>query len=592
MPPIAFAQVADFTGGLNFRADQFQLAPNESPSMLNVEIDPRGGVFSRAGYKATSLDPIVSAGQTWNPKQLYNYKGTTPQIMLTTGYVPGSPSGIEGAIYHSSGGNFSLLTTVVGGVSVQLPVSNQAGASMTTWASTLYISPGFLNSNSYKWNVGDANATALTPSGPIWQPYAQPTGGYMPRASLCTVHANKMFVADTYENGTVYPNRLRWSHEGLPEDWFQDDYIDIEAGGQGIRGIYVVDGQLLIFKPKAIYLLMGYDADSFQLVELSTTLGIDYPTQAVAGNGGVYFFDYPNGLYFYSRNGITDLFERLRPMIINNEVNPSGINSISCSWVNQRLWLSMPYRKAKFGSAPTYPTVNFIFDPSIGRGRGAFTMFQTSPRLSDDATPVAIDGFGLVGGCDWRNAQDEPLYLMICPDDDCAVVYSVDDYDNVNDELWDPAYVNPAPEPPGAFVPTGKFNSNYTTSWFDDGRYVQLKTFTKPNYVFKETGQTTALSLRVYKDFNESNAIWTKAVVINGTNTGGLYGVSNYAEANYGAVTSGAIIKRTGISNLGRGYAIQLEFIGPTSSETVYPGRNWGLNSIAYKYKRRKVRGN
>jgi len=86
MAQIAFNQLADFTGGLNFRADQFQLAPNESPSMLNVEIDPRGGVFSRAGYKAKHTNPVVTVSTAWNPKRLFNYKGTTPQIMLTTGF--------------------------------------------------------------------------------------------------------------------------------------------------------------------------------------------------------------------------------------------------------------------------------------------------------------------------------------------------------------------------------------------------------------------------------------------------------------------------------------------------------------------------
>lgn len=45
MAKVRVRELKDFTGGLNFRADQFQLADNESPDMLNVEIDPRGGVF-------------------------------------------------------------------------------------------------------------------------------------------------------------------------------------------------------------------------------------------------------------------------------------------------------------------------------------------------------------------------------------------------------------------------------------------------------------------------------------------------------------------------------------------------------------------
>jgi hypothetical protein len=57
---ILFDQIRDFTGGINFRADQFQLAPNESPSIINMEIDPRGGVFTRAGYIKNQKVYLVS----------------------------------------------------------------------------------------------------------------------------------------------------------------------------------------------------------------------------------------------------------------------------------------------------------------------------------------------------------------------------------------------------------------------------------------------------------------------------------------------------------------------------------------------------
>ena len=62
--------------------------------------------------------------------------------------------------------------------------------------------------------------------------------------------------------------------------------------------------------------------------------------------------------------------------------------------------------------------------------------------------------------------------------------------------------------------------------------------------------------------------------------------------ATYGFSTEGAALKRKGISPLGRGFAIQLQFLGPDEStyEDQFPGRKWGLNSIAYKYKRRKIR--
>lgn len=574
MVAINFQQVADFTGGINFRADQFQLAPNESPSMLNVEIDPRGGVFSRAGYQTKHTSPISFTG-TWNPKGLYDFRGASPTIILTTGYS--SPN--NGRVYKSSGNNF---TTIDSGSSTPLDVLSPNGASFATWEQTLYIALGASATNMYKWDTGSTYATSLSASGPTWQPYAQPTGGYMPRSELCVAHANKVFVANTYENGTAYPNRLRWSHENRPEDWYQDDYIDINAGGDGIRGIIVVDGQLLIFKQKAVYLLMGYDADSFQLVELSTNLGIDYPQQCVFGAGGVFFFDYPNGLYFYSRNGITDIFERIRPIIINGEVNSNRLYDITCSFVNNRLWLSMPYQNKNIGLPPDYPSVNFIFDPSIGPN-GAYTMFQSAPSLSDDATPVAIPGFGLVSGCEWRDGNDDAWYLMINPDDDFPYVYYVDNYDYTSDDVLEGATPSLS----------GKFKTTYRTSWFDDGRYVQLKSFLRPYFVMKEVESITYIKMNIYKNFNESTTSGgTRIINLSPTVTGGVYGTGNYGTATYGVDTVGASIKRKGIAPLGRGYAVQLEFIGPDdSTDPLATGRKWGLNSIAYKYKRRKIRG-
>ena len=577
MVAINFQQVADFTGGINFRADQFQLAPNESPGMLNVDIDPRGGVFSRAGYQTKHSSPISFSG-AWNPKGLYDFRGATPTIMLTTGYQ--TTGAVDGRVYHSSGGNFSTLDS---GSATPLDVKSTNGASMTTWEQTVYIALGASATLMFKWETANTYATSLAASGPTWQPYAQPTGGYMPRAELCLAHANKMFVANTYENGVAYPNRLRWSHENRPEDWYQDDYIDINAGGEGIRGIVIVDGQLLIFKQKAIYLLMGYDADSFQLVELSTNLGIDFPQQATYGAGGVFFFDYPNGLYFYDRNGITDIFERIRPIIINNEVNTTVLDDITLSFINNRLWVSMPYQNKNVGLPPTYPSVNFIFDPTIGT-RGAYTMYQSAPGISDDATPVLIPGFGLLSGTEWRDGNDDAWYLMINPDDDFPYVYYVDNYDYTSDDVLSGA--TPSLD--------GRFRTAYRTSWFDDGRYVQLKSFLRPYFVMKEVDSPTYIKLNIYKNYNESSPNGgTRIINLTPTVTGGTYGTGTYGTAVYGVDTVGASIKRKGIAPLGRGYSVQLEFIGPdeTTDIVLAPGRKWGINSIAYKYKRRKIRG-
>ena len=592
MANIIVQEAFNFTGGLNFRADQFQLKPNESPGMLNVEIDPRGGVFSRAGFQKLNTTAITFAG-AWNPKTIYNYKYTgSPRIMLSTG-LQDAATPIDGKVYVSSGGDFSYLDSAS---STPLVVESLNGASFTQWEDTLYIALGKNATQMYKWIVGDTYATALAASGPTWQPYQLPVGGYMPRAELTIAHANKLFVANTYEDGTAYSNRLRWPHESSPENWFQDDYIDIIAGGDGIRGIQIVDGQLLIFKPKAVYLLMGYDADSFQLVEVTTNLGIDTPQQAIAGNGGVYFFDWPQGLFFYNRNGVNDIFERIRPLIINGEINPIATNTITLSFVRNRVWISLPYRAGDEGAPPLYASVNLIFDATIGPN-GAYSMFQTAPSFEEDV-PSGVSGFALLSGCDWRTSDDTPYYLMTGQDDDLPCVYFVDDYNYVDDDIATGAGFN------------GRYPSYYTTSWFSDATYAQLKTFIRPYFVFKDVPIDTIIRLNRYKNYDETNPIGgTRSIFLAPTTGGAVYSLNDASpgevyvadpppepllanSATYGFSTEGAALKRKGISPLGRGFAIQLQFLGPdeTTYEVQFPGRKWGLNSIAYKYKRRKIR--
>lgn len=567
MVGVLFNQKNDFTGGLNYRADQFQLAANESPDILNMEIDPRGGVFTRAGWRFVNQIPfVIQSGAPWNPKAIFNYTSGAdgPLVMVGTGWqiAPPASTVYEGTVFYSTGGNFTEVPSASG----EIKVYQENGPSFAQWEDKLYIALGNGPSNktAARWDGETSNnAVFLSQSGPTWQKYELPVGGFFPTAQLITTHANKMFVADTWENGTHYPNRLRWSHENSPENWFEDDYIDINVGGDGIRGLAIVDGQLVIFKPKAMYLLMGYDADNFQLVELSTTLGIDYPWQCVAGDGGVYFFDYPKGLFFYNRNGIQDIFTKLRPILINGQVNKSALDKISVAYINQRCWLALPYDGTD--APPTYAAVNFIFDQTIGEF-GSYTLFQSA------------DGYGMWGGIDWRDASDTVYHLAIRKNSN-FVVY-VDDYDNNEDDVWNVST---------AAINLTEFASTYRTSWFDDDRYVQQKTFVAPEFVMKEVEAATQIKINIYYNFDSTTVARSQTIALNPITTGGIYGTSVYGTGVYGISTVGASIF---VGNaIGKANSVQLEFVGPTDANTNTPGREWGINSISYKYKRRNIKG-
>src|SRR5215207_3373652 len=64
--------VVDFTGGINLRPEAFQLQPNELPDMLNMEVDPRGGINTRKSWKCSSETPITT--DTWNPHNAYTHR--------------------------------------------------------------------------------------------------------------------------------------------------------------------------------------------------------------------------------------------------------------------------------------------------------------------------------------------------------------------------------------------------------------------------------------------------------------------------------------------------------------------------------------
>ena len=73
----------DFTGGLNYRADAYQLADNESPDMLNVDIDPRGGFSQRNGIKDYNASAIGSiAGGSFDPHRVFAWDGNTRQLFV------------------------------------------------------------------------------------------------------------------------------------------------------------------------------------------------------------------------------------------------------------------------------------------------------------------------------------------------------------------------------------------------------------------------------------------------------------------------------------------------------------------------------
>ena len=539
MSNVAVERYDDFTGGLNLRADQFQLARNESPDMLNVEIDPRGGVFTRGAMREINSSAIPYA-TTWNPQRLYAFNGATPNLMLTT----------NNRVFKSTGGNFSVLEYSAGNPVVP---QQEHGACFAEWSDTLYMCMGIAGSGGYKWTSGATYATALTASGTNpndWQAYGSPIGGKMPTAQHLIVHANKMFAANTTENGIAQPNRLRWSHESLPEDWLFDDYIDFEGGGVGITGIAVVAGQLVVFKKNAIYIVYGYETADFQVVQLTSTLGCDSHDWIASSETGVYFYSHANGLYFYNGTTLVDLFENIRPIYPLGYVNDAAESAVSVSYIGRRVWVSLPYSKT---TAATDPTISFVYDPTIRNG--SWVAHKTS------------DGYGLLGGTNFTPTGGVTGSYMIHPT--LPRVLRVDVYDEEKDLIG---------------TTQQNFDSYYRTGWVDGRSYSQKKMFRRPDFVVKQADTERLINIKVYHNYEEALGNERKSfnLTLPASGRGMKWGSGQWGVDRWGVIAEGAQLMRG--SNLGLARSVQLLFTGPS-------GLAWGIDSIAYKYNPRKITG-
>lgn len=527
----------DFTGGLNLRADQFQLAPNETPRMLNMEIDPRGGLFSRGAMRRINAAPITT---NWRPENLVPFygKGSAHYLFASTSSLGAS----NGSVYWSTGSSFTDSA---------IPVSSEFGASFAPWGESVYVATG-LTTPSYVWN-GNTSQQSLTAAGTAWQnDYQNPstTTKYFPQAQNVVTHAGKVFAASVREGGVNYPNRIRWSHPNNPTNWAFNDYIDINDGGSDITAIAIHSGQLIVFKANAVFAILGYDSDTFQVVDISRTVGALSPRAVVSTEQGVYFFSYPDGLMLWDGQKIMDLFEPIRPAIILKQIDPSSIFKTQVNYVHKRVWVSVAYSET---ATLSYLSASFIFDPTIGE-EGTWLMFQTA------------DGKGASGGTSFIQGDGNIIHAIAHPT--VADVLSVDLYTQTTDNINASELA---------------FTTRYRTKWQDAGQYSQKKMFRRPDIVAKQSATATAVNVSVYRDYEEAAGSEFKNFSLNMPQSGSamIWGVSTWNNASWGTAGVGAQVING--NNIGLARSIQLEFSGPG-------GKSWGLDSYSLKYVPRRIK--
>lgn len=541
----------DFTGGLNLRANAFQLGKNESPDLLNVDIDPRGGFASRVGAEQLTTDPLglgAPNSEDFTPTEVcrvYAWNRKNPQLIVTT---KSQFCVSEGGVYDNFNMQLEVGGTHTWGVGLEQFEQKDATDSLLYGCSTIY--GGF--------TFNGTTTTDLTQSGPgEWQDdLSTPSGTHMPLADHIAAHVDRMWVASTVEDGTAYPYRLRFSHPLFPQSWRELDYIDIPDGGTQITGITSFNGNLIVFKDHGLFILSGYSTDTFQLIPISLKHGCVNPLAFAELDGVLYFFDGTMGLFAFDGVRLQNLFEPIAPAFEKDPTYTSGDNWTLHEWANIRVWVGG--RRVWLSDIDGKAT--YVFDPTLGRG-GAWTRYRMS------------DGNAFGHGCDFNG--------LVVYSSGAMVPYAELDNRNVilyrdksrYDEYWDGG--------------NHLYDSYYTSRWQDAGNISVKKRWRRIDMVCKQPNPDYAsdydIDVKAFYDWQEGAVRRTSLSTVKavGASNPFIWGVSNWGEANWGGVIEGAQYVRS--APLGPARAVQVKISGPH-------GVPWGVDSLTYKFNFRRLK--
>lgn len=326
-----------FSGGLNLRSDQFNLGDNESPDLLNVVVDPRGGIRMRDGVDRRNTTALSADVQgLWG----LHTEGGTHQLMVN----------YDTKVAYSTTANFTDLT----GITARTAGSRVYGITMNNVA---YGVSG--DKVSFKWDGSTASDLGTTLDG---------SSGNFPQAQYVAFWNNFAWVADTVESATSHKSRVRWSYANQPEKWAAADYVDIDVGEHGdyITALVPMGDRLLVFKTNSVHAIYGWDSDSFQVVTLTHSVGSVPLSSPVSTPQGTYFWYGQEGVYLYDGERFMWLFAKLQPAIDDGRVTFGSPPQLA--WGNNKLYVSVDWTAE---GATTRRTL--MFDPTLS-DFGAWTM--------------------------------------------------------------------------------------------------------------------------------------------------------------------------------------------------------------------------
>lgn len=559
--PYRYDEKSDFKGGLNLRADQFNIAENESPALLNVDVDPRGGVRRRDAVtkiNSTALDDdivnLISHYEEGQNQVLAAVATATETKLLWNDDVTGDFDG----------------TVSYGGTDVQFDTT-QPPRGVTFNGYTYIVNGKFLTSTGHttysvvRWSGADGSTALATPD-------IDGSDGHFPNARYTTTWAEYIWVAYTLEEGTTHKNRVRWSKVNDAENWTAADYIDIDIGEDGdhITAIIPDADRLLVFKENSIYAIYGFSSDSFEVRNITRTAGCRDGSQPVAATAGIFFWYAEEGIYLLSYDALAWAFERIKPAMTYDVGQPALTlgTAPSLMWFDERLWVSVDYQSDDnvSGSNQNNRRNVFVWDPSLTE-TGAWMRHDINARSLLAYRPTGDTHLGIAAT---SVITDVAEFNRISKLDQNA---DVDDYGAGSaDEIV----------------------SYYQTGWFIGNRPTFPKRWGKTRtvlladnnlriymYIYKDYDLSGWVSPAYYKDITgmDSPATWDTDP------SGSGDGVWDTSEWQAAGTSDRYLFARW--PTVGTAQAISLRFkVSPSVSKR----GKWGVTSIIGMYRTRRLR--
>lgn len=524
---VDFKTQRDFTGGLFLNRNGVQLDDNATSDCLNVDLDRRGGFYLRRGvapyYNAAAAAAIHSI------LPFYQSNGTNAVLI-----------GAGTAAYKWTGSAWASIFTGLTG-----PYRS------VTFKDRLYVVSA--GNQTQRWN-GTTNTAITDPAvTPSWNdnlsaPTSPASTGKFPKAAVACAYQNVMFVGNITENATAYPNRVRWSHPGYPEDWVSYHYIDIEPDdGDQITGLVPLQDRLIVFKHNSIHAIYGTPPEDFSVVPIARDVGATSQEAIASTDQGIYLWDESTGLHLLQSDPqkgtrTTWVFEPLWPAIEDGSISAGNMRYAHVGVMNRRIWVSVPWQSGSTRDR------TFVYDPFLGK-RGAWTAYDlgVGPFLNysppnSGATPLA--------------ASTSSNYLL-----------EVEKFGRVYDDF-------------GAGAT--HITSYYMTRWHDGGEAIVRKRWKRPEFVVLNE-QNSTITVLAYRDFDPTASYKSFTLGTVTDTSQDVWDTAVWDTAVWGREggDTGLLVRG---SPLGNARAVALKFEGPSTNT------DWRVDALTMKWVSKRVR--